>query len=400
MPYLCSYETTVRGVYEDSYNRADPYGTIGIGTTIVGGTGFTLWERAAGEEKYMAFMKGATHNGFVTKNKADYNSKGEFFDPKSSSNDKWKTASVFRAGKKAHPDDFVAPEKTQRVVLAGFTNAFFRYYLHQEEFWKPLLRGERLPNSMEDQNATISFQYQNKPTEKEAITFLTGMTDNVITDGRAEAILKMADSSVYVAPVVGSGLVGTNVLNIVRRMDGYLDFFSPHGIPALLYDLSIISSVTIYGSPSPILNAGTFTHLSFRITRVFNYALDPANPPNELIPLAIADLQSMSIIFNSSFSATLPVNIFEPIRRYDRGFHSSGQVVFDAMNIAGTLALGQEIQQIFDAFVVGKTKSAMATVRIALDDIIGLSKSSITDISIDFGTSLGLVALDSFEFTN
>jgi hypothetical protein len=386
-------------VHESPFQRGDPYGVL-VGSEMVSLTGFTLWERAQGEEKYMAFMRGATHNGFVTENKDDYNKydpmsydlKGSYFDPVT---DTWKISAVHR-GKKAHPDDFVATEALQKKVLKGVVNAFFRCYLTQEFFWKPLLRGEYLPESMSDENATLSFQYKNKPSEVQAIVYQGPADNNLsLTDGKAEEVLKIRPRNGYVPQVSG----GTaNRLKVVREIEGRLDFFSPHGLSALLFDLSVNSSVSIYATPNPTLNAGSFTHLSFRVAIVFNYEVDTSDPPVEKKSLVMANLENMKIIFNNdnNLSTSLPIDIPIPIRRYDRVAFTPKFV--NNFNSASIITTWNQAEK--DQITVGKTKSAMTTVRIAMDAITGLDKFSITDISINFGTSLGFVALDSFEFSN
>jgi hypothetical protein len=411
--------SSVRFVDDTLGVRTDPYNILMAGNTVISGTGFSLWDRANNVEKYMAFMKGATHNGFVTKNKVDYNKiwdpmieelVGSRYIPKT---DKWREAIALR-GKKTHPDDFVAKEKIQRNVLHGLTTAFFRCYLNQEDFWKPLLRGDILPDSMIDKDATISFQYQNIPGERQEITVL-GTPENVLTDGSATGVLKTTDSSTYSTPTTIS--LASNIVNALTRLDGYLDYFSPQSLPAILLDLSITNTLIIHDTSSPSLDASNFTHLSFRIAKVFNYERDPMNPTKEIMPLAIANLQHVTIQFNGNNSLSVPFSktIQEPIRRYDRTKYPraylphfyyemviNGELVGVPPLSSSTPSVAEiEAQQnIADALIVSKTKSVMVTTRIDLDRIVGLNKAAITDIEINFGTSAGLVALDNFELTN
>jgi hypothetical protein len=304
-------------------DREDPYSTSGTtpGPTV-GGTGFALWDRASGEEKYMAFMKGASHNGFVTKNKIDYNAvydsvakvdKGHYYNPSTKA---WRKG-IMLAGKKAHPKDWVANESIQKTVLKGFSNAFFRCYLYQESFWKPLLGGELLHPAMTAKKATISFQYKNKPSEVQQITHQVSSAEADFSDGKAQAILKTTTNSA--AP---SGLSsGSSIeFHTMKKFKEPLDFFSPHGVSSLLFDLRKINVVTIYNAPQPPLSAGSLSHLSFRIAKVFNYSVDLSTDPPKEMPLKIASLNKMKIIFNNNNTLSSSINktIPDPIRRYDR----------------------------------------------------------------------------------
>jgi hypothetical protein len=94
-------------------------------------TSFSLYDNAiAGGDKTKfktsIFVKGATHNGFITKN-----------DPNSVS---------------------VIDVATQKKASFSYFNAFFRLTLFNEEYWQPYFTGESIPDSVAINN--IQFQFE------------------------------------------------------------------------------------------------------------------------------------------------------------------------------------------------------------------------------------------------
>ncbi|HEX6430187.1 MAG TPA: hypothetical protein VF008_20995, partial [Niastella sp.] len=117
-------------------------------------SGFSLYDRTYSSEKSMAFVYGATHNGFVRtlsgegldkfikklKDKHDYN------------DDQIRK-------------DFL-PEATQQNIAKGYMNAFLRMTLKNERFWQPLFTGEQKPKSLsQGSHKGIYFQYQAHPDQ-------------------------------------------------------------------------------------------------------------------------------------------------------------------------------------------------------------------------------------------
>src|SRR5699024_6800869 len=98
---------------------------------IVGTGGFSLYDRTNNaKEKSMAFVYGATHNGFITDNH-DY------------------------------PDPTVKLESltTQYAISKAYVNSFFRIYLKNEELWLPIFSDAFIPNSVNKKD--IYLQHQN-----------------------------------------------------------------------------------------------------------------------------------------------------------------------------------------------------------------------------------------------
>ena len=182
---------------------------------LVSGTGFSLWDRSTGQEKAMAFVKGATHNGFVTKNALDYTSVGS--------------------------TDYVAPEPIQKSMLAAFANAFFRAYLLSEDRWAPILRGMYVPPSIKDSTTTINFRHLGFSAIN---TYYNTTEDLTFGDGDATAILKLHS----------------------------LDEYSPHGMFATILDLSKKNTFNAF-QDLPI-NASAYNYLTFQIAKVYNHIPD------------------------------------------------------------------------------------------------------------------------------
>ncbi|MFT5876002.1 MAG: hypothetical protein ACI8WT_005003, partial [Clostridium sp.] len=397
------------------YEREFP---SGLRKTIVSSTGFSLWERTRGAEKFMAFVQGATHNGFVTENKDDYNRTGNFYNKRTAN---WSKARR-HIGNKAHMDDFVASEKIQRILLKGFTNAFFRCYQNSETFWTEILRGEYLPNSMKDRKVQIGFQYKNmggmtiQDYSAPSLQDFNPATGNKlvgITRGNTIAPPITAPPSI----TLGSTPVSNSVLiqNIAHEIEEKLDFFSPHALHSKIVEYSAINrEVEIYNSGgSTGLDSVGFTHLSFRIAIVFNYDLDyGSSPPIEnLLSMATINLNELKVIFEASTPTTktynYPSQIHKPHRRYDiNNFQTllvsylAGTTIPSSSPPTKYLKWPNEKVQRF--LTVAKTKSAMVTIRVPLDDLgfSALERADIRRISLRFDGAPGLITISDFEFTN
>ncbi len=384
-----------------SYPRAFPSGAP---TTIVSGTGFSLWERTVGAEKFMAFVQGATHNGFATKNREDYNKDGYFYDTKTTN---WVRDRKY-IGKKAHINDFVANESIQRTLLKGFANAFFRCYQKSESFWPSLLRGDQLPRTMNKKNIKIEFQYKRPGgsviqnySDPSLQDFNPNTGNELVGIARRDRI-----APTLTPPTVSLPLSSINdvIQFTAYDIETWLDFFSPHALHSKMIEYSTSNNIVeIYNSGGGGgLSSVGFAYLSFRIAIVFDYNFDYNNsPPTESLPL-MATIESNNLEVeleasptNISRTYSYPNSLYQPFRRYD----INGYRTEFLHSVSGLPWPNLDIQQFLS---VAKTKSSMVTIRVPLDDFgyTPSERGDIRRISLRFGGGAGIVAISDFEFTN
>ncbi len=390
-------------------------------TSLVSSTGFSLWERTTGTKKYMAFVKGATHNGFATKNRGDYNRYGYFYNDKSET---WREGEQY-IGKKAHTDDFVASEAIQRKLLKGFTNAFFRCYQTSENFWEPLLRGDYLPKSMTRNKVPIGFQYKNTGgTTIQNYSAPALQNLNPVVPGGLISLAKRNEITPAIPPPPGGSAIAVPIVIPVilqqasHEIETIVDYFSPHDLHSRMVEYTAANrEIEVYNSAGGTgLNPGTFEYLSFRIALVFNYDLDysvapPVKTLGNIATIEAGDLEVELEGFDAISSTSNIGNyiyneeIHGPHRRYDVSNSRTEIIAF--LNSRENPATGEpyirwpneEIQQ-FLTFI--NTKSAMVTVRVPLDEV-GLSPAEISDIRrirLRFNGNPGVIAISDFEFTD
>ena len=92
-------------------------------------TGFSLYDRAAGAPKSMAFVYRATHNGFITMNSDN-------------------------------PSDQPLPPAAQQTIVQAYLTAFFRQYLRAEPRWNGMFANELQPASVAATGAEIYTQHR------------------------------------------------------------------------------------------------------------------------------------------------------------------------------------------------------------------------------------------------
>lgn len=252
-------------------NREDPY-NYNVLTTIVGGTGFSLWDRATNQEKSMIFIHGATHNGFVTDNWRDYS-------------DRPVANSILN-----NTFGFIASETKQKLMLDAYTNAFFRKELKLENFWSDFFSGEWKPPSVIDTNAKLHLQYIH-PLANSLENFENVSDDSDFSDGKAIGILKTEISSVVV------------------------DKYSPHGNKIIQLDVSTFPTYEVYDGPD--LNAGNYSFFSFRIAKKYRSISD-------------TDLKKLEVkIYNGlmAYSLVVATEIPDGYKRLDKEDYSKSTLI-------------------------------------------------------------------------
>jgi hypothetical protein len=201
---------------------ADVEGSAKIGFNIMP-TGFALWDRASNEEKTMAFVYGASHNGFITSN-SDY------------------------IRKYGH-SPFLIPPSVQQNISYAYMNAFFRTYLLNEPYWKPFLIGNFIPTSVTEDR--IYMQYQRHDQKFVLDDFETNMEKTKSSLGG------LVTASGTTVPIIEE--------DFLKKIDDY----SPHETKAITVEWSgATSDAKLKFTTSPAastIDVSAYSHLSFRI---------------------------------------------------------------------------------------------------------------------------------------
>ncbi len=363
--------------------RKDPYDFDTV-KNVVSSSGFALWDRSTNEQKSMAFMHGATHNGFVTLNVNDYNTSGV----------------GLGKGKGRNAMDFVADEGIQRLALDAYANGFFRKTLKNESYWFDLISGKWTPPSIEHGSSKCHFQFKNVggnsiedfDSVSNDLDFSDGKAIGILRSEQMEPITDIASvattdsSNRLIVPTgdfgsfnVGDYVSGAGISKFskiifksspdkvfldknafataasvtVSLSDNLLDLYSPHASKAVLLNAADFSTYEVYSGGG--INASSYDFFAFRISKKYGIATD-------LTGLEL-------ILYNSStpYRLATPVAVPDAYKRHD---------------------------------VEDRSKSAMVTLRFPLADFVGLDLTNITKIEVDFGTIVGNVELDDFEFTD
>jgi hypothetical protein len=193
-------------------------------------TGFSLFDRAAGIKKSMAFVYGATHNGFITSNEA--------------------TPSI--------------PETSQRAIILAYANAFFRQHLRNELQWAGIFTGEWRPPTVSQTGARLFVQYQD-PSRLAVDNFEGG-----VTNWQQSTIGGTVSHSGTLAVDPSEGR-----LNNDPNAAG-LDTKSPHDAKGLLVRWDNAGDRLDFDTPS-VLDVTPFTCVSLRVTQKADSTENPAN---------------------------------------------------------------------------------------------------------------------------
>ena len=240
LPYFVLYGSLDGDVKTAGY-------VIDNNTIIVRNTGFSLWDRADTSFKSMAFVKGATHNGFITDNH-DY----KIYDKV--------TNKLISSGKSISGDNLANVALQQNICL-GYVNAFFRKALLGETIWDGMLKGDWTPHSIVNITNTIDIQHKN--SDSAIIENYNVMNDELDdSDGKVTAILKTGQKS------SSSFILDIDQQNNIKNPDFFptrLDPFSPHASKVRMFDLSKSTNTSYIINLNSSISIASYQFLSFRI---------------------------------------------------------------------------------------------------------------------------------------
>lgn len=328
----------------------------------VRGTGFSLWDRANGQEKSMLFVHGATHNGFVTLNEDDYNRGGI-------------GGTALGAG--LNPNDHVENEVNQKTILDAYVNAWFRLHLKNETFWRPIFKGDWVPISSRFKKTDMNIQYKVKAANglgSSIVKNYEGVADDPVLDNDgATGILGILEKPSYPTFVKADYMPAhAKRADTLWSIDSRVEGFSAHGTRSILLDLSLGSTYT--AGTLLNLNVSAYQVISFRIAKVFDMPIDLTSTYGTSKPaphftgsiLPFADLSNLKIKIDG-IEIKVTEKIPDPYRRWDATEYS---------------------------------KSTMKTVRIPLSQFVGINLNNVNEVIFEFNTKSGLVILDDIEFVN
>lgn len=217
--------------------------------------GFSLYDRASGEPKSMAWLYGANHNRFN-----EVNPDGDLNTGKMDPAD--------------HPKILTAT--SHRVLALAYMTGFFRWHLRGATEYQGMFRGEWIPASVAQAEPALNkiyFQYGD-PVRQVIDDF-----EQAPHDWQTGVNVTVDDANTL--PVdPQEGALPT------------LDTQSPHDTAGLLLRWDTNTDRLVF-TPSSIMNVSTFQAISFRVGQKVDSAHNPANQMQDLY-LTLTDATSKS----------------------------------------------------------------------------------------------------------
>lgn len=210
------------------------------GSPLIRQSGFSLYDRFRDQDKSMAFVYDASHNGFVTHNE------------------------VFGA---APPPPLMTVADQQKILLA-YCNAFFRMHLLGESQWAGMFTGEWKPPQVNATGATIAIQYRD--TTRRAVDEFEG--PHAPNDWQTSSIGgAVTESGLPSNPIESQLFVNDNA--------------SPHDTGGLRLTWNSSGDQLVFNIPAGQRNVSLFQHLSIRIGKIVGSASNPVGDQNLRIAL-------------------------------------------------------------------------------------------------------------------
>ena len=198
-------------------------------------SGFTLYDRFDGQDKSMAFVYDATHNGFVNFNEA-------FGTP---------------------PVPPLMTVADQQKILLAYCNAFCRMHVHNEPQWQGMFTGEWKPPAVAASGAVMAFQFRS--TTRRAVDEFEGPHNP--NDWQTSTIGGAATQT---------GLPANPVETQLFPQDNQ----SPHDTGGLRLAWDTTGDQLVFDIPAGQRNVSAFACVQVRLGKVVNSASNPAGPQN------------------------------------------------------------------------------------------------------------------------
>ena len=220
--------------------------------------GFSLYDRASGKPKSMAWMYGANHNRFN-----EVNPDGDLNTGKMDPAD--------------HPKILTAA--SHQVLALAYMTGFFRWHLSGASEYHGMFKGEWVPASVAQTEPNINktyFQYSDP---------VTSIVDN----------FEQAPHNWQTGPNVA--VDDANTLPVDPQEDALatLDGHSSHDTAGLLLRWDTNTDKLVF-TPNAVMNVSNYQAISFRVGQKVDSAHNPANQPQDLyLTLTDATNKSRSI---------------------------------------------------------------------------------------------------------
>lgn len=336
-------------------------------------SGFSLYDRANNKtNKSMAFVYGATHNGFITNN-SDYTNLNYFDFNK----------------------DLISVE-VQKKIINAYVNAFFRANLRNENTWGAIFEEGKIPLSISSKN--IFHQYKNMDPHN---------TDTIVDFQSGGNI------------GINSGQVSLNndVTNLSEGNLIVLDKQTPHDTKGLLVKWKSNDFLTFHISTSG-KDISSFNYISFRIGIIAKVSPKTSWTETILAYDSSGNINKDSIPYNNSVSKPYSSLKYMQIRLIDIIGNGNNTSIQLAGNIPephfrenavnwnlckfdnkGTIIKADDTQTYVHQNL---TKSAMMTIRTPLSNYISsnVDFTKVKEIIILFPSSgSGELVIDDVQFS-
>jgi hypothetical protein len=210
--------------------------------------GFSLYDRAAGMQKSMAFVYGACHDRFNTV---------------------WGDNDIYWGKLGMNDIARVITVDAHHAIAKGYMAAFFRQYLRGETQWAGIFKGEWVPAAITiaDPTTKIYMQYEDTPANVRTIDDFEGAHTGTSWQ-----------TSTIGGGVTQSGLPATPNENQLNAIDTH----SPHVTSGLMLTWNSVGDSLSFDVPVGQRDVSGFEALSFRATQVVNSASNPNGQAQDL----------------------------------------------------------------------------------------------------------------------
>jgi len=223
------------GAKDDDVSGGTPYAGYNVRQS-----GFSLYDRFSGQDKAMAYVSDATHNGFVTHNEA-------FGTP---------------------PVPPLMAVADQQKILLAYCNAFCRMHVLAEPQWQGMFTGEWKPPAVGATGAVIAVQYRSA-------------VRRTVDDFEGPHAADDWQTSTIGGAAVQTGLQATPVETQLFPQDNQ----SPHDTGGLRLRWNDSGDQLAFDVPAGQRNVTAFSHLAVRLGKVVASASNPSGPQNLRIGL-------------------------------------------------------------------------------------------------------------------
>lgn len=222
------------------------YGSLDGDITGVAETGFSLYDRASGSVKSMAFVYGACHDRFNTK---------------------WGDDDLYFGDLSAADQARVISADTHEKIAQGYMAAFFRQHLRGETQWRGIFTGDWSPAAPHAATPGLKIQMQYSDTSSRVVDSFEGPHS----------------ATSWETSTIGDTVTQTGLPAVPQEDDlATLDWHSPHETAGLLLAWDSIGDTLRYAIPAGSRDVTAYDTVSFRIAQRVDSASNPAGQSQDL----------------------------------------------------------------------------------------------------------------------